>query len=107
MGALRLDKGRPRVDLVKAGFLFLRHCVFDLGGPLFTWQKTLPDEPESEASCLVTSHFGFLVYSELRLLDFSEIAVQCRQNAFCFNAMSGLIELDGWMSAFALRSNIY
>ena len=49
-GALRLDKGRPQVDLVKAGFLFLRHCVFELGGLLCTWQKRLPDDLESVAS---------------------------------------------------------
>ena len=49
---IKVATGRPQVDLVKAGFLFLRHCVFELGGPLFTWQKTLPGEPESVASCV-------------------------------------------------------
>ena len=59
LGALRLNEGPPQVDLVKAGFLFLRHCVFELGGPLFTWQKTLPGEPESVASCGSYTDFGF------------------------------------------------
>ena len=48
---LWLDKDRHLVDFVKAGFLFLRHCVFELGGPLCTWQKRLPDDPKSVASC--------------------------------------------------------
>ena len=35
------------MDLVTGGFLFLRHCVFELGGPLYTWQNRLPDDPKS------------------------------------------------------------
>ena len=49
--ALRLDKGRPQLDLVKAVILFLRQSVFLLGELLFIWQKRLLDKPESEASC--------------------------------------------------------
>ena len=40
------------MDLVKAGFLFLRHFVFEFGGPLCTWQKRIPDNPKSVASCV-------------------------------------------------------
>ena len=58
VGALRLDKGRPQVDLFKAGFLFLRHCVFILGGLLCTWQKKLPDDQKFVASCDKLSYEG-------------------------------------------------
>ena len=50
---MRLDKGRPQVDLFKAGFLFLRHSVSELGRPLCTWQKRLPDNQKSVASCAI------------------------------------------------------
>ena len=51
LGALRLDKGHPQLDLVTDGFPFLRPCVFELGGPFCTWQKRLLDDPKSVASC--------------------------------------------------------
>ena len=40
------------MDLVKAGYLFLRHCVFELGGRLCTWQKRHLDDQKSVASCV-------------------------------------------------------
>ena len=53
------------MDLVKAGFLFLRHCVFELGGPLCTWQKRLSDNPKSVASCdLDILYYYVIVYQE-------------------------------------------
>ena len=39
------------MDLVKAGFLFLRQSVSKLGGPLLLGKKRLSDEPESGARC--------------------------------------------------------
>ena len=49
-GASRLEKDCPQLDLVKAGFLFLKYCVFKLGGPLCTWQKRLPVDLKSVPS---------------------------------------------------------
>ena len=63
--ALRLDKGRLQVDLVKAAFLFLKHYVFEPEGPLCTWQKRLPDDTKTVASCAKQSTLNYNLFTAL------------------------------------------
>ena len=87
---------RPKVDLVKAGYLFLNHCVFQLGGPLCTCKKTLLDDPKCVASCVQSQTMSSVRFMSAFIIVFTGKPT-CQKSSKLFKNLTKKSEKKLWL----------